>query len=431
MLIEFSVENFRSFKDEARLSLAAGPGKEHRETHLVRPKLKEGVRSIPLVRSAAIHGPNAAGKTNLIRTFLAMRQIVVRSVHADDALPVVPFRFDSASEARPTTFEVVAIVDGVRFQYGFSATRDLVTEEWLYAWPRGRIQFWFERSGESGAGPVRCKFGDKLAGDREVWRRATRPNALLLSTAAALNSEQLRPFFGWFRDNLHIAGIGGWANRFSVEWCGGSRKAEVLRFLREADLAIGDLRIVHEDFSPEILPGDPPTEIGHFLREQLSGGKVMQIRVSRDTDRDQRVELDLNEESDGTRKIFALAAPWLDTLDNGHVIVFDELHDNLHPTLVRSLVDRFHDPEANAKGAQLVFTTHDTSILSQEVFRRDRIWFCERNSRLETLVFPLTDFRPRRGVENLERTYLAGRYGALPYPGFLTSFRREGAKMPR
>ena len=151
------------------------------------------------------------------------------------------------------------------------------------------------------------------------------------------------------------------------------------------------------------------------MNEELSGAKLVQVQVSHDTSRGEPTELDLDEESDGTQKMFALAAPWLDTLANGHVIVFDELHDNLHPALVRFLVDRFHDPEVSAKGAQLVFTTHDTSILNQDVFRRDQIWFCERNSRQETQVFPLTDFRPRRGVENLERSYLAGRYGALPY----------------
>ena len=300
-------------------------------------------------------------------------------------------------------------------QYGFSATRKLVTDEWLYAWPRGRIQLWFERTTERETGAVRCKFGDKLAGDKEAWRRATRPNALLLSTAVTLNSEQSRPVFGWFRDNLHIAALGGWANTFSVEWCGGDRKAEIVRFLRETDLAIDDLRVGHEDFSPETIPDDLPAELRQHLRGMFSGTRSAHVHVRHNVNHDRSAELELEEESDGTQKMFALAAPWLDTLDNGHVIVFDELHDNLHPALVRFLVERFHDPEANARGAQLVFTTHDTSILNQDVFRRDQIWFCERGSRLETRVVPLTDFRPRRGVENLERSYLAGRYGALPY----------------
>ena len=415
MLVEFSVENFRSIKDEVRLSMVAGHGKEHRETHLVTPELNEGVRSVTLARSAAIYGANAAGKTNLIRALQAMQHIVLHSGRDIDDLPIAPFLFDPETGVQPATLEVVGVVNRMKFQYGFSARRDLVTEEWLYVWPRGRIQFWFERNTDAETGEVKCKFGDKLTGDKEVWRRATRPNALLLSTAVTLNSEQLKPIFDWFRENVHIAGVGGWANNFSVEWCSGNRKAEVVRFLRSADLAIGDVRVILKDFSPEMLPGDLPSELKQHVHENLSGAKIPEIRVSHDTSRDQSVELDLDDESDGTQKMFALAAPWLDTLVNGHVIVFDELHDNLHPALVRFLVDRFHDPEVNTKGAQLVFTTHDTSILSQDVFRRDQVWFCERNSRHETQVFPLTDFRPRRGVENLERSYLSGRYGALPY----------------
>ena len=415
MLMEFAVENFKSIKDEVRLSLVAGPGKEHRGTHLTTPELNRGARSTPLVRSAAIYGANAAGKTNLLRALQAMQHVVIRSGRDMDELPITPFRFDPNSGSQPTTFEVLGIVNRMRFQYGFSATQNVVTGEWLYAWPRGRIQFWFERTTDVETGAVKCNFGDKLTGDREVWRRATRPNALLLSTAVTLNSAQLRPVFAWFHDRLHVAGVGGWANVFSIEWCSGNRKAEVIRFLRAADLAIEDLRIIQEDFSPEMLSGDMPSELRHQIKEEFSGAKVMQVRLSHETDQSRLVELDLEEESDGTQKIFALSAPWLHTLDNGHVIVFDELHDNLHPALVRFLVDRFHDPQVNTKGAQLVFTTHDTSILSQDVFRRDQIWFCERNPRQETKVFPLTEFRPRRGVENLERSYLAGRYGALPY----------------
>ena len=398
MLIEFSVENFMSIKNEARLNLVAGPGKEHRETHVMAPEMNKGVRPIPLLRSTAIYGANAAGKTNLLLALWTMRQIVVHSARELGELPTRPFRFDSESEARPTTFDVIGIVNRMRFQYGFSATRDVVTEEWLYTWPHGRIQVWFERTSETEDGVVNCKFGDKLAGDKEVWRRATRPEALLLSTAVTLNSEQLQPVFNWFNRNLHISVVDPWGNDFSVKWCRGDRKADVVRFLRAADLAIDDVRVV---------PGESS--------EQGVADAEAQVRLTHDTKRGRPVELDLDEESHGTQKMFALAAPWRDSLDNGHIMVCDELHGFLHPALVRFLVERFHDPELNAKGAQLVFTTHETSILNQDILRRDQIWFCERNSRQETSLFPLTDFRPRRGVENLERSYLGGRYGALPY----------------
>ena len=414
MIIEFSVENFRSIKNEARLSLVAGPGKEHRDSNVMIPELREGVRATPLLRSAAIYGANAAGKSNLIRALYTMQQIVLQSGREVGDLPVTPFRFSPKSVDRPTTFELLGIVNRMRFQYGFSATADVVTEEWLYAWPLGRIQFWFERTTDAESGEARCKFGNKLAGDREVWRRATRPNALLLSTAITLNSEQLRPIFDWFSENLHVGGAGGWGGGFAAQWCEGDRKNEVLQFLRAADLTIDDLRTVKKEFPPYMLPSDMPAELKNRMKEELSGTELVEIRFRHKTEHGQSVELSLNEESDGTQKIFELAAPWIDTFDNGHVIVLDELHEHLHPALVRFLVNRFHDPGANANGAQLIFSTHDTSILNQDVFRRDQIWFCERNSRQETSVFPLTDFRPRRGVENLKRSYLGGRYGAVP-----------------
>lgn len=414
MLIEFSVENFRSIKNEARLSLVAGPGKEHRDSNVMIPELNQRVRATPLLRSAAIYGANATGKSNLIRALYTMQQIVIQSGREIGDLPVTPFRFSPESIDRPTTFELVGIVNRMRFQYGFSATAGVVTEEWLYAWPLGRIQFWFERTTDAESGEAKCKFGNKLAGDKEVWRRATRPNALLLSTAITLNSEQLRPIFDWFSENLHVGGSVGWGGGFSAQWCEGDRKDEVVQFLRAAEFGIDDLRMVKKNLTPDMLPRDKPADLNNRVKKKFSGTELVEIRLSHKTKHGQLVELPLNEESGGTQKIFELAAPWIDTFDNGHVIVLDGLHEHLHPSLVRFLVNQFHDPKANANGAQLIFSTHDTSILNQEVFRRDQIWFCKRNARQETSVFPLTDFRPRRGVENLERSYLGGRYGAIP-----------------
>ena len=343
-----------------------------------------------------------------------MQRMVTRPTGDLGELPVTPFRFDPDCEARPTTFEVMCFAGGVRYQYGFSATGRAVVKEWLYAWPRGRVQVWFERDGTE-TGEDGFRFGDKLSGDKEVWRRATRPDALFLSTAVSLNSVRLRPFSTGSPRTFMSPWVGGWVNDLSMECCGDDRKNRIIEFLRATDLAISDLRIIEKDFSPDMISRDMPSMLEERMKKDFSEFKLEELRLSHDTTNGPPVELDLNEESDGTQKVFALSGPWLDTFDNGHVIVFDELHDNLHPALVRFLVERFHDPRLNTKGAQLVISTHDTSILTQDVFRRDQIWFCERNARQETRLFPLTDFRPRKGIENLERSYLAGRYGALPY----------------
>ena len=415
MLVEFSVTNFRSIKEEARLSLVAGNDKKHGDSNVVVPNLSEDARPIRLLRSAAIYGANASGKTNLLRGLQTMHDIVLRASGSLEGLPVTTFRFDPACNDRPTSFEVVCIADGVRYQYGFSATPQEVTGEWLYAWPSGRMQVWFERSRSETSGEPSWKLGGKLTGDREVWRRATRPQALFLSTAVSLNSTQMQPLFDWFRKRLHIADVGGWNPGFSLEYCNNNDKAGVVEFLAAADLAVAGMRIVEKDFSPDMLPADMPKELKEHVAKELTRKKTVDIFLEHKPIGGRPAELDIDEESDGTQKMFALAGPWLDSLAEGNVIVFDELHDNLHPELVRFLVNRFHDPEANPHGAQLVFSTHDTSILDQGLFRSDQIWFCERNERLETSLFPLSDFRLRRGFDNLEKAYLAGRFGALPY----------------
>ena len=413
MLIEFTAANFRSIKNDARLSLVASSAKERKETNVMTPETSGGARAVSLVRSAAIYGPNAAGKTNLLRALAVMQNMVARPSTEIGTLPVTPFLFDPDFEAQPTTLETVFLMDGVRYQYGFSATSSGVTAEWLYAWPRGKVQLWFERNAETGED--RFKFGDKLLGDKRVWQRATRPDALFLATAASLNSRQLSPVRDWFADRLRVVGIGGWDNTFSLDCCGDDRKSRIIELLQRADLAICDVRVTEQEISPEMIAQHMPMALIDAMAPRLAGIKMKDLRVGHEVADGQRVELDLEVESDGTQKLFALAGPWVDTLEKGRVVVFDELHDNLHPALVRFLVELFHDPKANANGAQLIFSTHDTSILSQSVFRRDQIWFCQRNERQETELFPLTDFRPRKGIENLERSYLAGRYGALPY----------------
>ena len=344
-----------------------------------------------------------------------MKDIVEGSSGNIDArLPVEPFAFDEQSGSQPTTFEAVFLVDGVRYQYGFSATRDAIQEEWLFAWPLGRTQLWFERH-PSGSSESSVKFGDKLSGDREVWRRATRRNALFLSTAASLNSAQLKPIWDWFSSNLQVA-VFGWPPQFTLNYCKEKQNSFVVKFLNAADIAIDGVRVFEEKFSSEMLPDDMPSSVKKEILRDLAGSSILNAMINHIPRKGPASELDLEEESVGTQKMFALAGPWLDVLEQGRVIVIDELDNSLHPHLVRFLVERFHDPYANRAGAQLVFSTHNTTILNQDIFRRDQIWFCERNRNLATSLLPLAEFRPRKGHENLERAYLSGRYGAVPYP---------------
>ncbi len=416
MLIEFTVRNFLSIREAASLSLVKGSGDELQDTNAMVP---DAPGTLPLVRSAAIYGPNAAGKSNLIKALKVMGKMVresARESQAGEPLPVTPFLLDEGSAAKPSEFEVHFISEGVRYQYGFAATRERVTEEWLLAYPKARPQRWIDRRYDEKHQTYVWGSMDKLTGKKQLWQEATRPNALFLSTAIQLNNQQLQPVFKWFADTLHVAGFGRWHPGFSIELCEeeGARK-EVVSFLRAADIDIDDVELEERKFDINALPDDMPDSLRKEISREFEGKPIVSVKTVHILDSGRKVLFDLEDESDGTQKIFALAGPWLDTLEHGYVLVIDELHDNLHPLIVRFLVKLFHDPETNPKNAQLIFTTHDTSILDQEVFRRDQIWFCEKDESRSTMLIPLTDFRPRKKVENLERGYLSGRYGALPH----------------
>ena len=416
MLVEFAVANFRSIKDEARLSLVAGADKKLEASNLAVKQLAGRGRPIRILRSAAIYGANASGKTNLLRGLRAMHDIVLGSSRNLGELPVTPFGFDPACQTEPSSFEVVCVADDVRYQYGFSVTRQEVIDEWLYAWPSGRMQVWFERNGGEEPGTSTWNLGAKLIGDRQVWRRATRPQALFLSTAVALNSVQLLPLFNWFRERLRvIVGYRELSPRFSLQYCDERERSDVVDFLAASDLAVTGVRIVERSSSPDAGAENGATaSIGSKIKETPDATSV-DVLLQHQPDSGEPAELNISEESNGTRKMFALAGPWLDSLARGNVIVLDVLHDNLHPELVRFLVGQFHDPAVNRHGAQLIFSTHDTSMLHRDRLRRDQIWLCGRDERMETSVIPLSDFRPRHSEENLEQAYSAGRFGAVPY----------------
>ena len=417
MLIEFSVTNFRSIRDRQTFSLVKARGDELMDSNTIRTG---ALNKVSLLRTAVLYGPNAGGKSNFLLALRAMKEIVVGSatgLQRGDELPVIPFRLSRDTRQAPSEFEVTFVVDRIRYQYGFSATAERIHEEWLLAYPKGRPQHWFERSWIEANRNYDWVFGNSLTGEKQLWQKSTRENALFLSTAVQLNSEQLRPIYDWFSHTLHTANVAGWSPAFSASMCedGSGGKARVMDFLRAADLGIQDIIVEKKPFDSTVLPEDMPDSMKNELSKELKRRQFIDIRISH-MDADERIEnFDFEDESDGTQKLFSLAGPWIDSLDNGYVLFIDELHDNLHPLLVQFLVKLFHNTETNPNNAQLVFTTHETSILNQKVFRRDQIWFCEKDEDHATRVYPLTDFSPRKGRENLELAYLSGRYGALPY----------------
>lgn len=416
MLVEFTVKNYRSIKEEQVFSMAKAKGAELEGSNSFTP---DAPASVALLRSAAIYGPNAAGKSNVIRAMMEMEFIVRNSASSSqegDDISVTPFLFDEASSSEPTEFEMVFISEGVRYQFGFSATKTHIVEEWLIAYPKGRPQRWYSRGFNEDTGSSEYKFSDSLAGQKSVWQNSTRKNALFLSTAIQLNSEQLKPIFNWFKETLRPANVGGWGPGFTASLCeSDDTKRRILDFLKAADFNIHDIRVENETFDPDTLPEDLPDYLRDKIIKDMKGKDVLDIKTVHKSESGSLIPLDFDEESDGTQKFFSFAGPWIDTLNKGYVLVIDELHDNLHPKMVRYLVELFHSSETNPNNAQLIFTTHETSILSQDVFRRDQVWFCEKDETQATSLYPLTDFSPRKERENIELGYLAGRYGALPF----------------
>lgn len=420
MLVDFRVKNFRSIQEEQCLSMVASSSKEFDDTHTFSPTASKNLR---LVKTAVIYGANAAGKSNVLKALNAMRRIVLDSAsryQRGDEIPVDPFLFDKEVD-EPTEFEVTFICGDNRYQYGFATTRERITEEWLIVYRYRRAQNWFARAYDKETKEYEWKFGDKLVGQKQVWRESTRSNALFLSTAVSLNSEPLRPVFDWFANKLKIASGGGWDPFFTVDKCLNDQyKRKILRFLKMADMEIEDIEIEMGEFDHSSLPDDMPIELKEQIVRDFKDRKILKEANFCYLDHHgKKVALDFDEESEGTKKMFSLMGPWLDSLDNGNILLIDELHNSLHPLMVKFLIDMFHNhskdkSESNTQYAQLIFTTHETSVLKQNIFRRDQIWFCEKQIRA-TRLYPLTDFSPRKGVEDLEKRYLSGRYGAVPF----------------
>lgn len=413
MLVEFRVKNFRCLRDEQVLTLVASADNTLHDTHT----LPTGLKAAPaLLRSAVLYGANASGKSTLINALQYMRGVVVESatlVQPGQTFGVQPFRLDAESTARPTEFEVTFLRDGVRYQYGFAMTPQRILREHLLVYKAFKPQRWFTRRFDAETGKDLYDFGPGLKGAKNLWEGATRPNALFLSMAVQLNSEALQPVFDWFANQLVIFNEQARLKpQISIQRLKQpeGRKA-ICDFLAAADISIADIDVVTRK-----VPG----QAVHF---DLVAGKTEVRNEEKDIDElsfrhvtaQGEAVFSLKDESNGTRRLLFLAGPVLDILKRGLTLVIDELDTSLHTLLVRELVRLFHRPEVNTGGAQLIFTTHDTSLLDAPgLFRRDQVWLVEKDPDQASALIALNEFSPRKN-EALERGYLTGRYGGIPF----------------
>ena len=412
-LIEFRVKNFRSLRDEQVLSLVASKDKTLLDSHT----LRTGLTAAPhLLKSAVIYGANASGKSNLIKALQFMWGMVLTSARSHPwRIAAQPFRVDLQSAQQPSEFEVSFIIDGVRYQYGFAMTPQRVMHEYLLVYKAFKPQRWFERHFDETTGKEFYEFGAGLKGPKNVWESATRANALFLSMAVQLNSEALRPVFDWFENRLLIVNeTSPLAPKFTLQKLKQSEgRKRICDILAGADISIADIEVIQRkvtepEFHVDSLTGDIE------LRTKEREGA--QLRFSHVTDAGKAV-FDLADESSGTRNLLFLLGPVLDVLDKGLTLVVDELDTSLHPHLVQALVRLFHNPDVNTGGAQLIFSTHDTSLLdAYGLFRRDQIWLVEKQGDQSSRLYSFWKHSPRKN-EALGRSYLQGRYGAVPMLG--------------
>ncbi|MBX2998800.1 MAG: ATP-binding protein [Caldilineaceae bacterium] len=431
MLVEFSVANYRSFRNQVTLSMVASALKA-KYPELDEKNLFTAPGDVNLLTSAAIYGANASGKSNLIAAFHFMRQFVINSpknTERTGGIEAEPFRLDPQTVGEPSFFEVVFIADGKRYRYGFEVTREKVEAEWLYVVPTSREAKLFEREGDD------ISLGERFRAEGRDLIDRTRPNALFLSVVAQFNGEVAQTVLEWFRSVGIATGLSDMGMRLFTQQqlLDGHLAEEIAALMQRFDLGIEDLLVEKVPPSSPLLPAHASAEMHTILEPFLdlvaTGERVAVRTIHRRVDElgQTGTEIfDLDEhESEGTKKLFAMSGPLVETLRNGEVLVVDELDARLHPLLTREIVKLFNDPETNPHHTQLIFATQDTNLLDNRLLRRDQIWFVEKDRQGASHLYSLAEFKVRNDA-SYEKEYMQGRFGAIPFLNGLRQVLEQG-----
>ncbi len=410
MLIQFSVKNFMSFKDEAILSLKPSSDKEHQENINTNG-------SYSSVNTIAIYGANASGKTSLFKAMttatLMIKNSNIMQVN-QPILGVAPFKFDAKSVDEPSEFEFVFVADdGNRYIYGFSCNQVRVFEEYLYQYKSKKPSTIFERNNEKYVFKSHKNILEPLV-------RFNTPNKLFLSTATNWNTECTTIPFKYLTEKiLTFTDAQGLAN-ISLELYKGDRQSEYISFSEEL-LQAADINISKINFNVKRSKVEMPKGIvtqqlfPNVVAQEMEQIEIKTEHVIDDGKSEKKYILGIGEESLGTSQLFILGPFLKDAFDKGMAIVIDEIDKSLHTFIVKHIINMFRDEDINKSGAQLIFTTHDTSLLSLSTFRRDQIYFVEKNNKTGISdLYSLDEFSVRK-TDNIEKGYLLGRYGAVPY----------------
>jgi len=410
MLLRFVVENFMSIRNEAELSLVASAIKDRADTTLPSRYTKHGV--LPVL---SIYGPNASGKSNILHALSTLRGHIVNSFGRpldEEKFPHRPFLLDSKSKNRPTRYEIDFILNDVRYQFGLVHNSKRVLKEWLYAFPKQLQQVLYSRDCEEAE---EFYFGRMLPGSNKSIEAITRPNCLFISAANQTGHPVLTKIYSYFKHSISFTVGAENTKTLELLKSDSDLKIKTESFLRWADTGVVEMKIKEEEVkiepdmvefysalckfvgNDEIKP--PTSQLTATLGHIGENGKIH--------------SLNFRDESYGTVHLFHLLPSVLHALRNGSVLVLDEITTSLHTLLSSRLITLFTNRETNPHSAQLLFSTHDTNLLSDQILRRDEIWFTSKNEVGVTSVYPLTDISTKN-TDNIERGYLQGRFGAVP-----------------
>ncbi|MCB2361960.1 AAA family ATPase [Clostridium estertheticum] len=409
MLMEFSVENFLSIKDRVTLSMVASKDTSHKNN-----LIKNADKGINILNTAVIYGANASGKTTVLRAigFLANFLNSSHEMQIGKKIFIKPFRLDRAYLDKPSSFEIIFKTDGIKYLYGFSVTKDKVIDEYLYYYPKGRQSIIFERENTD-----QYKFTNDIELQTQIKNKFHSPNKLFLSTASLWDYKLAQIPFEWINNNLQIIISHERLEEITADMM---KENEIIN--KKVKYLIKNVVKDIEDITfTEIELNKKDNPLLKYLTDDAKSkllstndNKLLSVNTAHKINNSKElVEFDLAEESDGTRKLFGILGPWVTVLEQGHTLIVDELDIRLHPHLTRFLVELFQNPDVNKKNAQLIFSTHDTNLLDQDLFRRDQIWFTEKKEDNSTDLYSLDDFTVRKDAA-IEKGYLQGKYGAIP-----------------
>jgi len=419
MLIDFSVKNFRSFRDEQKISFVASNQYKDLPENLIDPQLEgRGFSDLRLLKGLAIYGANAAGKTNVLNALRYVTHMVQNSateLDEGDSTGTEHFALDDATIAGPSEFVLRFALLGVRYHFVLVLNQTRILFESLSAFPKGREQVWYERVWDDANQKYTWSPERPTDYRRDPSRvNVTRENALYLSTAVKFNDEQLKPIYLWFKQKVRFLRLNvDVSPRFTVQRImeDPNDRARITRLLQHADIGVLSAKASERDITRGELPDDLPDAV---VEKILKNQKHFEITLGHRGVEGREFPLPWEQESSGTHKFFALAGPWLDILKNGYFAGLDEIESSMHPTVVSALLKLFFADQTNDQGAQLLFTTHNPLLLDTEVIRRDQVWFADKDDEGATHLYPLSDYKPRN-KESLVRGYMSGRYGAIPF----------------